>query len=162
MVFTTNRPRLFQGAPLAVQLTDPPSSLTVSIWGKCWRPISRSCFIPCVFQFDSSVPEMWILSIPQMLRQPGDHHGYWYQLAKRQDEQSTLGSLFLMYSYELLLAKNAYQLIWSFNSQLQKNKSFPKWKLQTDRGISARPVFYLSIFVWKQINNSDRYILKYI
>ena len=104
VVFTTNRPRLFQGAPLAVQLTDPPSfssSLTVSIWGKCWRPISRirSCFIPCVFQFDSSVPEMWILSIPQMLRQPGDHHGYWYQLAKGQDEQSTKGSLCIHMNY---------------------------------------------------------------
>ena len=59
----------------------------------------RSCFIPCVFQFDSSVPEMWILSIPQMLRQPGDHHGYWYQLAKRQDEQSTKGSLCIHMNY---------------------------------------------------------------
>ena len=129
---------------LAAYLSNPflLYSLRLSIWQFCSRNVD--------FEHSPDVKTAW--GPPWLLIPSGKKTG------------RTEHKRILMYSYELLLAKNAYQLIWSFNSQLQKNKSFPKWKLQTDRGISAKPsnMFYLSIFVWKQINNSDRYILKYI
>ena len=115
VVFTTNRPRLFQGAPLAVQLTDPPPpppwpwvfegnvgglslsnpfllySLLLSIWQFCSRNVD--------FEHSPNVKTAW--GPPWLLIPTGQKTG------------RTEHKRILMYSYELLLAKNAYQLIWS-------------------------------------------------